>query len=105
MTNESMSYLSLLTDSNILDLINYCIESENSKTDMEVYKKSPVAKISVTRDIDNEGYFLKVLASYREFIIRDYCMTAKNLISPYISYDFAKELHLFMTRHFGGQIY
>ena len=100
---ESLSYVGLLSESDILNLINYCIDSENACVNQEVYKKSHVPSVKVTKCLDDYGYFLTVIAGYRKFIIRDYLMTAEDMIAPYVTKSFNHELHLFMTRNFGGR--
>ena len=35
--------------------------------------------------------------------LTDYLMTAEDMIAPYVTKSFNHELHLFMTRNFGGR--
>ena len=100
---EKKDYLSWFGNEELIDLINYCIDCENAKADLEVYKRGKIESVVVLQHFvdKNDGSHFLVRAGAREYKIGNYNMSAEGLVSPYSVCSLDRELRSYMKTRFG----
>ncbi len=101
----NLTYFKNLSDEEIVELINACIQYESDILKLKVGKPN-ISQFKVYAeddrvDINNQRYAL-IYANSQAYMITDYTLkTYDSVVCPEI--DFSNILHLFMTKRFGEE--